>query len=478
MCKLAVLLVSLFQLLLLQAKPDCSQDSTLSNTQTCLDDAPSTANDSYECSLYVAPSSIPGAGSGLFITRDVEEGEGILPGSDAPSIVICDIDSYGISTKDYVHHAYYWSGGGLASFECDSVSESVVSFGAMSNYHTSLYNIKGYVEPYDDTASNRFSNPGAGAFSYYGGHHFKASRNIDAGEEIFADYGQGWLDGREGTFADNVPREDDFNKAGSILGIIRKLTNSETTLDDEILTLIQNVTEAFSGRVASLLPNTMNEFENLAKGTFDEDVKAIVDTTVTNRNVKWIKEHGVCMEYISPGKSTIPEAGKGAFSKTSFKNGDLIAPAPLLQIMDRDFMYIYEDDKSTEEPSGQQILLNYCFGHKDSKLLLCPQSNIILINHCSKRKVGDGECSDKGPNAKIQWASGWDADTPLWLEMSLEELATATADVSRGLSMEVIATRDIKAGEEVRWIQLACDFIHIMKYMCLTFIFGDQSDFY
>jgi len=218
---------------------------------------------------------------------------------------------------------------------------------------------------------------------------------------------------------------------------------------DEILSTILNVSATFNERVTALIPKTNQELQTLIHNTKNEEdgyLDALTNTTIIKRGVDWIKDNGLCMEQISPGKSTLPQAGKGAFANKSFSKGELIAPAPILQIMDRDLMFIYDDK---EAPIRQQILLNYCFSHKDSKLLLCPQSNIILINHCSNRKVGKGECADKGPNAKIEWASGWDLDTPLWLEMSLEQLEKLTEEKKRGLSMEVIATREIRAGEEI-----------------------------
>lgn len=61
--------------------------------------------------------------------------------------------------------------------------------------------------------------------------------------------------------------------------------------------------------------------------------------------------------------------------------GSLVAPAPLLHIPDRDILRMYADkiDPSTGEESrdfskltGHQLLLNYCFGHNASSMLLCP----------------------------------------------------------------------------------------------------------
>ena len=60
--------------------------------------------------------------------------------------------------------------------------------------------------------------------------------------------------------------------------------------------------------------------------------------------------------------------------------------------------------KVDDEPIGYQLLMNYCFGHKESKLiLLCPQTNA----HCSTRhKEGANTCNNgNDPNARVQWAS-------------------------------------------------------------------------
>lgn len=47
-------------------------------------------------------------------------------------------------------------------------------------------NVKPVEAKYDDTVADRFQDPGAGAFSYHGGQSFHATRDITAGEEIFA----------------------------------------------------------------------------------------------------------------------------------------------------------------------------------------------------------------------------------------------------------------------------------------------------
>jgi len=282
-----------------------------------------------------------------------------------------------------------------------------------------------------------------------------------------SDYGKNWLNAREGTFADNVPRFDDFDEAGKILRIMRDaILNSTFEINDELISLVKDASGVLDDRVASLIPDTKAKYEAAVKKHLDEDslyadedslyAMAIAKSTVVNRGVNWIKENGICMDNILPGKSTIPFIGQGAFAKRFLVEGSVVSPAPLLQITNSDIMLTYDDNDdendefvSDNDPSGMQLLVNYCFGHKDSKLLLCPQSNAILINHCSSRKNGGNYCGAEGPNAKIRWASGWDPDTPIWLEMSLNQMSAKSGEKSRGLSFEVIATRDIKTGEEI-----------------------------
>jgi hypothetical protein len=80
-------------------------------------------------------------------------------------------------------------------------------------------------------------------------------------------------------------------------------------------------------------------------------------------------------------------------------------------------------------------LLNYCFGHRNSTLLLCPYGATSgLINH-SKEKV----------NARVVWSTKatqrnewFDQDVSLWAE-----------DATAGLAFDYVATRNIELGEEV-----------------------------
>jgi len=59
------------------------------------------------------------------------------------------------------------------------------------------------------------------------GQMFVAERNIKAGEELFANYGEDWLDNRKGSDSDFIPRRADFEKAGNIMMQFFRELNSD-----------------------------------------------------------------------------------------------------------------------------------------------------------------------------------------------------------------------------------------------------------
>ena len=97
-----------------------------------------------ECSLYMAPSSIPNSGFGVYTTRTIKKDEPVTPYVDAPSIISIDITAHtGNREGDFWTHVdYLWSGVGLGEFEASEVSENVFVLGCLSNFHTYLKNIK------------------------------------------------------------------------------------------------------------------------------------------------------------------------------------------------------------------------------------------------------------------------------------------------------------------------------------------------
>ena len=149
---------------------------------------------------------------------------------------------------------------------------------------------------------------------------------------------------------------------------------------------------------------------------------------------------GYCLDNIREGSSTIEGAGRGAFAKRRLEKGSVVAPAPLVQIIDSSVL----DSDMANNNATSQLLLNYCFGHRTSKLLLCPTTHVTLINH-----------NYKAPNAEIRWSKPsqnlLDADIN-YPTQGLGDLAvqfeTASTFNTR-LAFEIVATEDIEVGQEL-----------------------------
>jgi hypothetical protein len=211
------------------------------------DDDNITIDDS--CSIYLSRSSIPGGGMGIFASKKFQKGDIILE-ADGPNIPIIDpYQSTYAKSHWRLFESYWWGQGSSLSpemrFEAHNVADYQITFGyviysliytfinpsldststqitavsALPNFHTFLHNL-GFIFPektYNDSMC--LGNvPGCGAYSYHTGRTFYAARDIEAGEELFLDYGETYLEAR--SYLDHVPRKQDFLQAGEILSNI------------------------------------------------------------------------------------------------------------------------------------------------------------------------------------------------------------------------------------------------------------------
>eukprot|EP00957_Ditylum_brightwellii_P149200 11362033-Ditylum_brightwellii.AAC.1 len=163
----------------------------------------------------------------------------------------------------------------------------------------------------------------------------------------------------------------------------------------------------------------------------------------------------MCLDHIRPGRSKVSpssNAGYGAFATKHLPKGTIVAPAPLVHIPNKDVLRMYPlildgpnigKKKTTakkEERIQWQLLLNYCYGHSRSTMLLLPYSPVVnFINH-----------SSKAPNVYIRWSATNSSSAhhkPSWLNMTIDEISTEEG--TTGLVMEFVAIKDIKKGEEI-----------------------------
>ena len=191
-------------------------------------------------------------------------------------------------------------------------------------------------------------------------------------------------------------------------------------------------------RVCEIMPQSLIEMQYLFQQSHEisEHFRNITDplafslafATTERRNNTWLHENGVCLDNLYLAKSTIPNAGNGAKSKRFVRKGALISTMPLIQIPDREllanFHVVMGNDRIAHDVNiriGNQLLLNYCFGHRESSILLCPTTNAIFANHCS-------ESFNCIPNAYFKWSN--DSKTEEWLNLSVKEIASVSSIMS------------------------------------------------
>ncbi|KAL7480674.1 hypothetical protein ACHAW6_007758 [Cyclotella cf. meneghiniana] len=181
------------------------------------------------------------------------------------------------------------------------------------------------------------------------------------------------------------------------------------------------------------LPRVENEISN-------------VDASMINQN-----ENGVCLDaIIYPSRAN---HGRGAFASRFVPEGSVLAYSPVLPIPRDELRYLRKKERMKEDVKlREQLLLNYCFGHSNSSVLLFPYGPIVnYINHAPSVIVQNSEEETDAAvaNVRVRWSEklcqkddGVDPRT-----MTPSELwERLTPD---GLVFEYVALRNIQPYEEI-----------------------------
>jgi hypothetical protein len=367
------------------------------------------------------------------------------------------------------------------SEEGEEVNGASFGIGAAVNCFFPLTNTEDTWTAIDNAGLHRSTDPGVGAFSPYYDRRSLATKQVRAGEELFVDYGYDYFLGREELYGP-IPLLEDYDTADALLRQFVELVDDLdldvedvedadaptacNTEEEETCPAPQKpVTTASSSLAVDLfqLVDSMVGFWNLqvhgaiAGTTTYQDCTELLEAGGTGmrhynrsiRSVEWLEEHGQCMDNIRPGdRSTIPQAGRGAFANRFIAAGGIVAPTPLIHIADRGIFTVYDsyrvlNDDSHEDqlyrdasnPIHDQLMLNYCFGHRHSTLLLCPYGVVTsLINHSSDK-----------PNTRIEWSDKATRHKE-WFEMPVDEWSK---EEHAGLAFDFVAIRDINEDEEI-----------------------------
>jgi hypothetical protein len=398
-----------------------------------------------DCGLYMADSTIPGSGLGMYAGRHFRRGSQVAYGDVVMQVT--DFDGHNRlrrwyngdfsagDEEEWLLDDYFWNSRLTSgSFEAIAVSSILPGVGMLANSFPGLANTD--IRAPGRTADlHRGRDPGAGASTTYHNSLFQATQDIEPGAEIYMDYGSNWFKRRTEEIG-MIPLRKDYATADALLKKFWTVTGGK--IDTQLANNTWALTWRFlkdEPRAAAAMPKNM------------ADIQCAIETGTAKRShpkriqsLKWIEENGQCLDNIRPARSTIQQAGGGAFATRNMGKGQVIAPVPLLHFR-RNQLEVYNSAHTDfydgdVRKVGSQQLLNYAYGHPESSLLLFPYSPVVnYVNHDAEKV-----------NAELRWSSAFASHHADWLERTPDDLKS---EPHAGLIMELVATRDIQDGEEV-----------------------------
>ena len=172
-----------------------------------------------------------------------------------------------------------------------------------------------------------------------------------------------------------MPISDDFGVAQNLVNALFELGYGSTVHKQIFEDVVVPMKEIWRSRTLNALPKSFGEAIIASR----EDIGMVHQPNAT-RSLNWLMANGKCIDNIVPAISTIDGAGHGAFASRNLRKGTIITGSPLHHIpFKNNFIPMYRivnrgqkqylDNRTV---AGNQLLLNYCFGHPQTTLLLCP----------------------------------------------------------------------------------------------------------
>lgn len=430
-------------------------DCALEADGTCQQQANIPPIGNEKCGVYMAPSTLgEETNMGIYTGIPLKDGELVRFPEIAIPLLFREWGEHTAGFDDgTLWDRYIWEGDvmGIESYVDTNREKTKAVFvpgvGCTVNSILDMNNIKStHGSVYDTMGMHRSRDPGTGAFTPYHAANTKAITDIPAGAELFASYGDYWIPDIPGV---QVTLEEPLNRAENFLRnhYLPWIKERDGKLSPSLKQGLWEFTRSF--------PIYDTSFTNLPRVDFDKvqsfwkENKSVDEDNVDNtsivrhfirqqsiRSPEWLEEHGYCQDHLRPGRSTIPQAGYGAFATRFLPAGTVVGYSPLVHMG-----YYGRDVLTIRYPDGHlkfDLVINYSFGHPNSTLLLTPYGGMVnYINH-----------SPKAPNVAVRWPDKeLIAHKPHWLRRAPETLRDTIEKI--GLSFEYVALRDIQPGEEV-----------------------------
>jgi hypothetical protein len=433
--------------------------------------------DDVECRLYLAPSYLTREGKvavfGLFAGPSGFQKDEIIPSHEI-TVPVFDFLNTPVRQRsdlhsrvlDFIESSCWIADYAGSKYEGNnSISAFIPGIGSLTNYHAGLANVDWdqasilLREP-DDVVRDQIGKPhiNRGTITPYYNATIKATTWIQPGMELFAHYGATEDSTDVSIYHDTVTRWD-YEKADKLLDRMLNYFDqhgakmSDSLKDDVIDFMLDTVLEGADGKHAkilrSLLPPHLKKLRRVkeAGGTFAYRNRDII------KSQDWLKEHGLCVDNLVVEKSTIPDAGRGAFARRAIKSGDVISPVPMLPVLNEEVFEQYTITKEEIDAknkskvvfdenaasTGYHLLYNYAYGHPESTLMLIPLAPMVnYVNHAN---------DPSQVNAHLQWAKHEDLYNDHALhDLDIERIRTKN---TRRVTMELVALKDINVGDEI-----------------------------
>ncbi|KAG7370513.1 SET methyltransferase domain containing protein [Nitzschia inconspicua] len=423
----------------------------------------------------MASSTIPGAGWGVFAGRTYLAGDVIGPSSVAIPVVDLPSDRH-LYTSSNVYGSlpeFLWEPANIGAFgEAHNVKLFLPGIMSLVNHHPTLDNV------IPSGLLRREQSENSLATSPYYGFHLIATRTIQPNEELFLDYHGAFQTAKHPYLpspilfpevygnpisrndppseynensAKGLPFAEDYQQADNIVNALwilhEKLQNGDRNNQDvshstnqnrqasvrftsaqwiDLLYRIRNQELLFhprAGFIANLLPRTFPELQ-LAK-----------ELGVAKFHLRShpMSPYRFCLDGIREGEEN-NEGLTTAVANKSFKKGQVVSISPLVYIPDGTHAMLMDTKKQN---ATVQLLQNYCFGHRQANLLLCPTTHAALIGHDREKA-----------NVRIQWPLDpyKDDSTAAILASPLQQFINGTL---KSLLVEYVSLSDISEGDEL-----------------------------
>ena len=156
------------------------------------DDSSSAKTGTIDCGVYLAPSSIPNAGLGMFNgNRSLKYGDLVTDEDILVPIVERKFHRpEWLANEKFLWNEYYWLSTHFGEATQGEVEMEMASpgIGAAANSYLSLVNIEDSGDVRIDRAGVSSESPGQGAFTIYHGRSFFVTDEMEPGQEIFVEY--------------------------------------------------------------------------------------------------------------------------------------------------------------------------------------------------------------------------------------------------------------------------------------------------